>query len=87
MTTRTILPLPADDFRSGPAYRELKVCAETSIDAGMRLAAIDGLLRQVDAPYRPEGAALFVIWAEIWSLLLEVPSVATILDAAEAMAS
>jgi hypothetical protein len=86
MTSRTMLPLPSADFRSGPAYQVLTACAKIDIDAGMRLAAVDNLLRQIDAPYRPEGAALYVVWAEIWSLLREVSSVAAVLDAAEAVA-
>jgi hypothetical protein len=82
-----MLPLPSDDFRSGPAYQVLAACAKIDIDAGMCLAAVDSLLRQIDAPYRPEGAALYVVWAEIWSVLREVPSVAAILDVAWVVAS
>lgn len=87
MITRTVLSLPADDFRSGAAYKVLAACAKVDINAEMRLTAIDNLLRQIDAPYRPEGAALYHIWAEIWSLLREVGPAAAILDAAEAVAS
>jgi hypothetical protein len=87
MTSRTMLPLPSVDFRSGPAYHELEALAEAGIEAAMRLAAVDRLLDQVDAPYRPEGAALYVVWAEITRLLREIPSVATTLDMAWDVAS
>jgi hypothetical protein len=87
VTSRTMLPLPSADFRSGPAYRELEARAGTGIEAAMRLTAVDRLLDQVDAPYRPEGAALYVVWAEIARLLREIPAVAAVLDMAREVAS